>query len=630
MNNEHRALDIDRLEPPLEAAVKAALAEPIPADAIERVKTRARALASSTASPAPDAAPRHHRWKASRPIMAGLGAAAVLLAMAVGGLLFVHYSGGQAFARMVEKVKAASSVRFTTTARIGMGPETSGVMYLEGNRARFEQSDGMLIEVGDLDRKQGLLLDHNRKLAQPVDIDATQARELANPIDQLRRAKPTDAEPIGEELLKGRRTEVYRLQKVDLLGIKGNKEMLVWIDVERDLPAKIVIRDPDPKYPMEFRFDDFAWNEPLSPSLFSLAIPEGYQRGVVAELPSPKKPSPASPTPPENPNYPTDGVLSRDRVPARIVWGAEGKTITALMRDPESVPPTERREHELRQWDVATGKLRWSVAIAGANWLAASPASDRLAIVIGYEIQLRDAASGAVARTWATDKPLSPLAFSPDGKALAAGITQWGRYGGKGGKESGGVQFWDVERACLVRTIADDKPVTFVRYSVDGKQLATSSNDGPVKLWDVATGELARLFPARAPAAFSPDGQTIACASMAPRPDKTVGRVDLYNLRNGSLVQSFVSEKGMAASWLLSFAFSPNGRLLAASDWNGTVTLWDVATGDRKQTIADHQAGVLSVAFAPNGEMLATGSEDQTLRLRKLPASLTQRAPEKR
>jgi dipeptidyl aminopeptidase/acylaminoacyl peptidase len=405
--------------------------------------------------------------------------------------------------------------------------------------------------------------------------------------------------------------------------------MLVWIDVERALPAKIVIRNPDPKHPIEFRLEEFAWNEPLCPSLFSLAIPEGFQRGVVAEIPSPKKPSPASPTPPDNPNYPADGVLSRDRVPARIVWGAEGRTLTALMREPESVPPLERQEHELRQWDVATGKLRWSVPIGGAGWLAATAASERLAIVIGYEIQLRDAASGTVTRTWATDKPLSPIAFSPDGKTLAAGITEWGRHGGKGGKQSGGIQFWDIERACLVRSIADDKLVTFTRYSVDGKHLATSSNDA-VKLWDVATGELTRIFPARVPVDFSADGQTIACVSIAPRDDKTVGRVDLYDLRKGSLVKSFVSEKGATASWLLSVAFSPDGRLLVASDWNGTVTLWDVATGERKQTITDHQAGVLSVAFAPNGEMLATGSEDKTLRLRKLPAGLTQPVPEKR
>ena len=154
-------------------------------------------------------------------------------------------------------------------------------MYLEGNRLRFEQFDGMLIQVGDLDRKEAVFLDMQRKLAQEVNIDAEVARAFANPIDQLRRTKSNDAEQIGEEILKGRRTQVYRLRKMDLLGMKGNGEMLVWVDVESELPAKIVIRDPDPKAETEIRFDEFVWNEPLDAQLFSLSMPDGFQTGMV-------------------------------------------------------------------------------------------------------------------------------------------------------------------------------------------------------------------------------------------------------------------------------------------------------------------------------------------------------------
>ena len=307
-------------------------------------------------------------------------------------------------------------------------------------------------------------------------------------------------------------------------------------------------------------------------------------------------------------------------MPSRIVWGPESKTITALVQDPEWVPPQERRVNEIRQWDVATGKLRWSEAVLGASWLAGTADGKLLATVIGYEVQLRDAASGKIARKWTTDKPLSPLAFSPDGKMLAAGITQWGQHGGGRGKESGGIQIWDVERASLVRSISDDKPVTFDRYSVDGKHLVTSSNFGPLKMWDVATGELTRIFPGLCQADFSPDGKTIACQVAATAPDLTIGRVDLYNLRDGLLVNSFASEKGASASYLLCVRFSPDGRLLAASDWNGTATLWDVASGQRKLTFTD-KAGVHAAVFAPDGATLATGSEDKILRLRKLPAA---------
>jgi WD40 repeat protein len=334
---------------------------------------------------------------------------------------------------------------------------------------------------------------------------------------------------------------------------------------------------------------------------------------------------------PVSPSELVEGLLSNDRVPFRIVWQHPGTTITALMRDPESVPPQSRQANELRQWDVATGKLRWSEFVAGAGSVAGTADGKFLAIVIGNEVQLRDAASGKIVRKWATEQPLSPLAFSPDGKTLTAGITQWGQVGGNGGKKSGGVQFWNVERASLVRFISDDKPTTFVAYSSDGKSLATSSNEGPMKLWNAATGELTRIFPGCFRAAFSPNGETIgekiAFVSAAPSANDTIGRVDLYNLSDGLLVKSFASQKGASASTLLCLAFSLDSRLLAASDWNGTVTLWDVATGQRKETSAGHKAGVHTVVFAPDG--IATGSEDKTLRLWKFPAEMKRRPDKK-
>lgn len=631
MNDEHPTDVFESLEPPLRAAVQAVLGEPLPDDAIERVKARARELAkpSTATRPQVDGVGKRRR-NASRLVVGGLAAAAALVAAAIGVMLVVDGSGGRAFAEMVEKVKAVHSVRFATTTRFGRQPAIDGRMYLEGNRLRLEQFDGMLVQVGDLDRRQALFLDRHRKLAQPAEIDDDVAREFANPIDQLRNATSDDAEAIGQEILNRRRTQVYRLRKVDLLGFSGNAEMLVWVDVESKLPAKIVIRDSDPQARIEVRFDEFVWNEPLDERLFSLDVPDGYRTGDVVTQPRRSRPVAPDAAAAESARALADGVLSRGRVPARILWNPPGTTITALMRDPESVPPLERRPPELRQWDVATGALRWSKPVAGAGWVAAAPDGRLLATVVGDEIQLRDGASGRVTRKWAADKPLSPLAFSPDGRMLAAGIAEWGPYGGSGETPSGGVQFWDVERARLVREIADEKPVTFVRYSIDGRFLATSSNEGPVKLWDASTGELTRIFPGRLRADFSPDGTAIACPSAARPADKNVGRVDLYDLRDGSLVKSFSSEKGPSASWLLWVRFSPDGRLLAAADWNGTVTIWDTATGRRNRTIAEHQAGVHAAVFAPDGTRLATGSEDKTLRLWQLPAETSERTQRKR
>ncbi|MBN1909041.1 MAG: hypothetical protein JW818_04820, partial [Pirellulales bacterium] len=300
MNNEQDLPDFASLERPLEAAVKAVLVEPIPEDAIERVKARAKQMAAPAVSASRSL--RHARdRRTSRSLIVAFTAAAAVLILVTAGFLLLDYSGSRAFAQMVDKVKAARTVRFTTATRFGKGAEVTGTMYLDGNRARFEQFDGSLVEVGDLDRKQGLLLDMRRKLAQPTEIGADVAEEFANPIEQLRRATADHAEQIGQEILAGRRTQVYRLNKVDLLGIKGRGDMLVWVDVACDLPAKIVIRDRDPKSPAEFRFEEFRWNEPLDQHLFSLSIPDGFQTGVVAKVPSPRKPTHTDLASAENP-----------------------------------------------------------------------------------------------------------------------------------------------------------------------------------------------------------------------------------------------------------------------------------------------------------------------------------------
>jgi WD40 repeat protein len=193
-----------------------------------------------------------------------------------------------------------------------------------------------------------------------------------------------------------------------------------------------------------------------------------------------------------------------------------------------------------------------------------------------------DSATGKVVRTWVTDQPLSPLAFSPDGATLAAGITQWGPYGGSGKKPSGGVQLWDVERGTLIRSIPDDKPVTFIAFSPDGKSLATSSNDGPMKLWDLATGQIAHLFPGRGSAVFAPD-DTLVCIA-GKEANKLVATIERYQLRDAALVRTLTSEPGAAPSWLLGLDVSADGKRVAAADWNSLVTVWSLASGERERT----------------------------------------------
>ena len=55
-------------------------------------------------------------------------------------------------------------------------------------------------------------------------------------------------------------------------------------------------------------------------------------------------------------------------------------------------------------------------------------------------------------------------------------------------------------------------------------------------------------------------------------------------------------------------AFSPDGQRLASASHDGTVKVWDAATGQETLTLKGHTGVVSSVAFSPDGKRLASAS----------------------
>lgn len=69
------------------------------------------------------------------------------------------------------------------------------------------------------------------------------------------------------------------------------------------------------------------------------------------------------------------------------------------------------------------------------------------------------------------------------------------------------------------------------------------------------------------------------------------------------------------SNWVHDLALSPDGKIIASSNDDKTVRLWDVQTNQCISILEGHAGCVWSVAFSPlSGGLLASGGDDQTIR----------------
>ncbi|MDR1635708.1 MAG: caspase family protein [Treponema sp.] len=248
--------------------------------------------------------------------------------------------------------------------------------------------------------------------------------------------------------------------------------------------------------------------------------------------------------------------------------------------------------------------LAAALAVAGSN-IAGQDSTDKRGLAV------EAAGDIAVFPQLGHVSGIKSAVFSPDGKTIVSGGADHA------------VKLWDIATSRELFTARHSNSVKSVAFSPDGKTILSASADYSLKLWDAATGREIRTFSGRSfydkssttghsnnvnSAAFSPDGKTIVSGSGS---DYEVhgefSRDNTLRLWNAATGQELRVLSGHS-SFVLSVAFSPDGRTIVSGSADKTVKLWDAATGREIRTFSGGLDHVYSVAFSPDGKTIASGS----------------------
>ncbi|KAJ7366048.1 WD40-repeat-containing domain protein, partial [Mycena albidolilacea] len=197
------------------------------------------------------------------------------------------------------------------------------------------------------------------------------------------------------------------------------------------------------------------------------------------------------------------------------------------------------------------------------------------------------------------------IRFSPDGGHIIVGTTE------------NMIQVVNSSSGDIVSDMFEGHTgrVRCVGFQPDGQQILSQTPDQILKVWHFQAGGSCRvveignkkldlIYSGGAPAAFSPNGEIVAAAS--------ISKVVIWDTNTGILVQRLEGHTHL----INCVAFSPDGIHLVSCSDDKTVRVWDVKSGALVAgPYEGHTDSVKSVAFSPDGKQIVSGSNNTTIRV---------------
>lgn len=328
-------------------------------------------------------------------------------------------------------------------------------------------------------------------------------------------------------------------------------------------------------------------------------------------------------------------ILSASSDHTARLWSAEsGEPVGEVMRHDDRVmkaiyaPGGDRIatvgfDDMIRIWDARTGmpldediKLRDGthfVSRAGfhpsGKWLVTTA---QIHEIQDPSIRLWNIAPKEISQLKVGRSAVRRVAFCPDGRLLATASLD------------GEVRIWDAHSLKPVgMTLQHDWEIFSVAFDASCSRVVTGAADGTARVWNLSGGDPIELKGHDEDwivyAAFDPAGERVVTASR----DGTARIFDVATKKTLHVLRQDDNKprdpKKFYEMW--SAVFSPSGDLVLTAAEDGTATLWDAKTGERKEVLGRmestaHHTGPLNWAtFSTRGDKAITVSDDHTARL---------------